>query len=208
MRVAFYISMSKLEPTRDMETFVRTWSPRVRATLRKFGAKNSALCDDLEQDVYVRMLQNNTLGIWDVDKGSFATHIFQVIRTVALNSVRARKRNALDRSERIDMTGEDGEQFLHPEVAKLLKTADAETDVVSEFMERLYEELHNIPSWTSGSRNGRTVKSLSKVCQLWCQGYSAAEIARVFRVGPSSVSAWLQKIKQIALGLAKESEDV
>ncbi|GAI04088.1 unnamed protein product [marine sediment metagenome] len=46
---------------KDITAFVKSWSSRVRSTLRKFGVRNTELLNDLEQDVYVRMIEKKTL---------------------------------------------------------------------------------------------------------------------------------------------------
>lgn len=189
------------EPIRDMDTFVKKWSPRVRSTLRRFGIRNNDLLNDLEQEIYFRMITNRTLEVYDPAKSQFSTHIYQVIRTIALNYKRASTRDPVSCGEPLMMHGEGDDEFLHPEVAKNLTTEDKEGKPVDEFMERLYKELGKVPSWSSGSKHGRSVKSLTVVCRLIQQGYKPKEIAKVFNVGESSVSAWMERIRQIAYDL-------
>lgn len=184
---------------KDMTEFAKEYGPRVRSTLMRMGVSNQDTLNDLEQDVYLRMIQNNTLGVFDAAKGSFTTHIYQVIRTVAFNHHRAVKRIPLDCAEPIQLgAAEDDGEFLHPEVAKIC-TRDSEADPNNEFLELLYKELAKFPAWKSGSaKKGETLKSLTVVCQLLYQGYAPKEIASVFKVGTSSVSVWVKKIRLVA----------
>ena len=189
---------------KDMSEFVQVWSPRVRATLRKFGIREDSLLDDLEQDVYFRMIDKKTLEVYDPDKGSFVTHIYQVIRTIALNYHRAKLHDPVSKSEHLMMYGQGDEEFLHPEVAKILVTDQPNATVVDEFLEKLYTELARVPAWKTSSRNGSTIKSLTMVCQLLHQGFKPREIASIFRVGPSSVSVWMDRIRKIAVRVRED----
>lgn len=187
----------------DMDTFVKIWGPRVVATLRRLGVRNGELLKDLEQEVYVRMMEKGTLECFDPVKGSFVTHVFQVIRTIAYNYHRASKKDIINIAESIEMRGEGDEEFLHPEVAKLIVEAE-DTGPIEEFLELLYKELDKFEPWRSKSAHGETIKSLSMVCQLLMRGYKPKEIAHIFRVGPSSVSVWRKKIYDVACKIREE----
>lgn len=186
----------------DMDIFVREWGLRVRSTLKKLGVKNSELLNDLEQEVYLRMIEKRTLETYDSAKGGFSTHVFQVIRTIAFNHYRAKKRNPIDVSESIIMVGEGGEEFLHPEVARSIQEEDKAP--LEEFLELLYLELDKFKSWRSRSSNGTTIKSLTVVCRLLETGYKPKEIAQIFKVGNSSVSVWVKKIRAVAIEVRRK----
>lgn len=183
------------EEIRDMDTFARVYKERVRATLRKFGVRNPDLLNDLEQEVYLRMIDKKTLEVFDPEKGSFGTHVYQVIRTIALNFHRASIHDPLGKAELLMMIGEGGEEFLHPEVSKQLVEDGDEGGVTGEFLELLYKELAKEPVWRSKSSKGESIKSLSMVCSLMQRGFKPKEIASIFNVGQSSVSVWIKKIR-------------
>lgn len=187
-----------MEDIKDMRTFVKLWKARVQATLKRFGVRDQMLLEDLEQEVYLRMIQKKTLEVFDTEKGSFSTHVFQVIRTVALNYHRASNHDPINKSEPLMMTGEEGEEFLHPEISKLIIDRPDAEGVTEEFLELLYKELAKETVWRSKSSKGTSIKSLSTVCNLLQIGYKPKEIAAIFLVGQSSVSVWVKKIREHA----------
>jgi hypothetical protein len=197
------------EPISDMTVFVKEWSPRVRSTLMRLGIRETELLNDLEQDVYYRMIVNCTLEIYDPTLGaSFSTHVYQVIRTIALNYHRAKVRNPLTMAESIEIaSGGEEQEFLHPEVAKLCVSTEEGMTSTNEFLDLLYKELAKERPWKSGPKGGQgTVKSLSVICKMMHLGYRPKEIAYIFKASPSAVSVWVLKIRGIAKELRERCE--
>lgn len=192
---------SKDRIPKDFKELVRDWSGRVRSTLRRFGINNSDLLNDLEQEAYLRMLKYDIINASDPEKGTFATYVFRIARTIALNHHRTSRRDVLDRAEPLVLHGKAGEEFVHPEVDRMLAADNDQEDksVIDQFLEILYDEIKKAPAWQSKSWRGTSIKSLSKTCDLMLDGFYPSEIARIFSVSPSAVSNWFKKMKKIAL---------
>lgn len=90
------------------------------------------------------------------------------------------------------MNGEEGEEFLHPEVVKLCGDGGVTGNPVDRFLELLYAELEG-RRWQSG----KTIKSLTKVCAMLHVGHSNIEIARYYKVSLPAVSNWKNEIRRI-----------
>lgn len=110
------------------------------------------------------------------------------------NRVARPARNILSQAEPLFMNGEEGEEFLHPEVVKLCGDGDVTGSPVDRFLELLYAELEG-RKWQSGDQH--TIKSLTKVCAMLHVGHSPSEIARHYNVSPGAVTIWKKKIRMI-----------
>jgi len=286
----------KCDHAMDMDTFYRTWKDRVRAAIKNFGVRDSSLIDDLEQNVYVRMIKFRVIeecicALPSPVGASFTTHVFGVIRTVCLNHLRDngrtkecsrcaihggcltpgfcekckscsparpnsmcrvckacnhcpdcvghkpakapacltcddsyqftlckqcknRKvcvdcrvcracrdererpvRNVLSQAEPLFFTGNDGEEFLHPEVSKLCDNGDVVSSPLERFLTLLQAELEQTKPW----RDHRgTIKSLTAVNALFYLGYESKEIAARFQSSRGAVAIWRARIKRLA----------
>jgi hypothetical protein len=117
-------------------------------------------------------------------------------------------RNVLSQAEPLLMGGEDGEEYLHPEVVKLCDDDGIENGTFKQFEDMLYLEMEEIDSKSPKTPNGWTLttpdgeqhrmKSLTMIYNMDKAGLSPSEIGRQLRLSAATISLKRKLIGQLA----------
>jgi RNA polymerase sigma factor (sigma-70 family) len=145
---------------------------------------------DLVHDVYVRALQQDSLGTYKAERGSFATILWNVVKTVCINAYHADNRT-------VDIVGSlvesDEEEFTLGEYDLSKLNTVQHTYFATEAQainELIIEELQRFVNDAKARGKTKRDKSLQLFLSLLYEGYGQSEIMERLQVTDSTVDNW------------------
>lgn len=188
------------------DEFVAKEDEHVESILRRY-TRDTEMLKDLKQEVYKRFLDKQLVERYDPKLSKWTTHLYQCVRSVAINYLKRYSRTPLTRAGAItEQTGEDKERFT----TVLMREAEAERWIeeraAKQLVDNLMDELDKSENNPWRGRHARKVyahsigvrtMSLKLVAELLYSGHSTKDIAALLNVSHSSVGVWVAKIRRI-----------
>jgi len=73
-----------IQPTKDINEFVKQWDKRIEKIIRSHGMGEHM--EDIKQEIYMRIIQDDGLEKYDPTRGSFSTYCYALILTKVRNA--------------------------------------------------------------------------------------------------------------------------
>lgn len=193
-----------------MEEFVAQYSVKIKAIIHRLGVRNQQDVEDLEQDVYIKMLKYGLPGKRTNAQGKiFKPNYGLIVKSVVLNW---KKKQTTDSLSSARTMGDMVNSTKKGQVVSSVETEhpvlpDTEKIEVEEFLQRWDAELVQKAPWSKPSHRGNEAKCLSDVMHMLASGMKANAIAEHFKVAPQTVSVWKQKLYESARELHNRGLD-
>jgi len=192
-----------------MEEFVAQYSIKIKAIIHRLGVRNQQDVEDLEQDVYIKMMKYGLPGKRTNAQGKvFKPNYGLIVKSVVLNWKKKQTTDSLSSAGSID-------QIMETKTGKKIKVVEKEHPVmpedekvdIEEFLQKWDAELAQKAPWSKPSHRGNEAKCLSDVMHMLASGMKANAIAKHFKVAPQTVSVWKQKLYESARELHNKGLD-
>lgn len=179
---------------RTFENWYREYDYIVRAVIRKFIPPDLGSADDLSQEIWTQFLEGTNgrsyVDIFDPEKGSPTTFIWEFTRTRCLQFLSRSNRTPTARAFSIQSQGEDFQiGIVDPDTTRELSYDEYERIEFEDLLARATKAVHR--------HRIRGRRDLRWVWYLLQRGYRQDQIAKEMELSEGTISICMDLIRQI-----------
>lgn len=197
--------MTAITPVLTMDDFIKQWDKRLDRIIRSY--KLWEYCEDIKQEIYLRIFENNGLAKYDPTIGSFSTYVYAVVLTKIRNFRKrySRERAAMPVSLDEAAVDQDGAVSDTPERGKLsaeqvhgmrlVSDSEKEFELQVQAIRRI---LAACPVRSTFFRDSEVVtRDLLTLFDMIVEGKSRAEMTEHFEYSTGSVGIMFEDLRKI-----------
>lgn len=199
--------VSELKPVKTYEEFIKIWDKKIEKIIRSYGLLEEV--QDLKQEIYLRILENNGLANYDPTRGAFSTYIYAVVVMKVRNARTKRRKElglmpfTLEAKDFLDGE-EEGNGHRHRDrtelnslIAKGELNPQRRTEIKMQ-IEQVLEVLKYQPVRSLFYREGECItRDLRTLMIKIMEGKSREEIVEYFEYSTGSVGILFKELREI-----------
>lgn len=199
--------VSEIKPTLSYVELVKQWDKKIEKIIRSYGLVEDV--DDLKQEIYLRILENDGLANYDPARGAFSTYMYAVI-VMKVRNARTKRRRELGlmpfTMEAKDfMDGEDDSngrrQRDRIEVSSLVARGELNPQRRTEIkiqIEKVLDVLRFQPVRSLFYRDGECItRDLRTLMIKILEGMSREDIVKYFDYSTGSVGILFKELRDV-----------
>lgn len=199
--------VSEIKPVTSYVEFVKQWDKKIEKIIRSYGLMEDI--EDLKQEIYLRILENDGLANYDPTRGAFSTYIYAVVVMKVRNARTKRRRElglmpfTMESKDFID--GEDDSnghrQRDRTELNSLIVRGELNPQRRTEIklqIEKVLDVLRFQPVRSHFYRDGECVtRDLRTLMVKILEGMSREDIVNYFDYSTGSVGILFKELRDI-----------